>query len=369
MPSSDLIAGGAGAAATAAASPACAAQLHVVICCCGTRGDTQPFAALGLHLQRRRGHRVTLATEARMEAFVRGLGLGWARILGDVTGILLKPGSAEQFGENTFFSLPAVIKEYEQRLLREEGYGREEIWHSYEAALAGANVVVSGSFCALPSFCVAEKLGVPWLPMLLDPAALPLVRTTAFPMHFTAFLGLGLRCLNGWTFDVAHDTIWAEEAPRLNAWRVSGLGLRPIRDRGGLAGLIPRKHVPIMIACSTLFCGPRRQRPADYAENWEVGGFVFVPSAEETGVAVDARLASFLERAVVDNVPVFYLGFGSMPASPSVLVGLAVDVCARLKSRAVIVAGWSDIDTAAAVGNDALLIVKDAPHDWQVATI
>ena len=358
-PAAAAAAGGAGAMP---AAPALRPALHVVICCCGTRGDTQPFAALGLRLQRR-GHRVTLATEARMEGFARGLGLGWRCIAGDMTGLLLQPGVAERLGESAFFKIPAMLLEWERKLER-AGCTREDTLRSYEAALAGADVCVSGTYPAAPSFCVCEKMGIAWLPLLLDCAALPLVRTTAFPMHFTAFLTLGCSCLNGWSFDLAHRVIWAEEGPRINAWRERELGLPPIRDRAGLAGLIPRKRVPVMVACSTLFCGPRRERPADYLESWDVGGFLFVPSAEESGQQIEPRLVAFLAKAAADAAPVVYLGFGSMPATAATLVKLAADVCGLARCRAVIVAGWSDVDSGAAAGNDALLIVKEAPHDW-----
>ena len=351
--------GGASSGAGAAPRPA----LHVVICCCGTRGDTQPFAALGLRLQRR-GHRVTLATEARMEGFVRGFGLEWRCIAGDMTGALLQPGAAERLGDRSaIFTVPAMAKEWELKLER-AGCSREDIFRSYEAALAGADVCVTGTFPSAPSFSVCEKRGIAWLPLLLDCAALPLMRTTAFPMHFTAFATLGFSCLNGWSYDVAHRIIWGEEGPRINAWRERELGLKPIRDRAGLAGIILRKRVPVMVACSTLFCGPRRERPADYLESWDVGGFAFVPSAEEMGAPIEPRLVAFLARAAADTAPVVYLGFGSMAASAATLVKLAADVCGLARCRAVIVAGWSDVDTAAAAGNDALLIVKEAPHDW-----
>ncbi len=44
----------------------------------GSRGDVQPYVALGLGLQAA-GHRVRLATHADFESFVRGYGLDFPR--------------------------------------------------------------------------------------------------------------------------------------------------------------------------------------------------------------------------------------------------------------------------------------------------
>ena len=65
----------------------------VVIVTSGSRGDTQPYVALGLELLARGDVDVTIATEARMEAFVRSFDprLGFALIPGDPTGMLWQP--------------------------------------------------------------------------------------------------------------------------------------------------------------------------------------------------------------------------------------------------------------------------------------
>ena len=59
----------------AAAAPAQPRPVvHVVIAAVGSRGDVQPYIAVGLALQRR-GHRVTLAVEDRMAPLVQQFGL------------------------------------------------------------------------------------------------------------------------------------------------------------------------------------------------------------------------------------------------------------------------------------------------------
>jgi len=57
-------------------------KLNIVIQVVGSRGDVQPFIALGNELQRQ-GHRVRLATHDVFENFVRGSGLEFYPIGGD----------------------------------------------------------------------------------------------------------------------------------------------------------------------------------------------------------------------------------------------------------------------------------------------
>ncbi|KAI7373554.1 sterol glucosyltransferase, partial [Hortaea werneckii] len=59
------------------------AQLNIVIQVVGSRGDVQPFIALGCELQRSHGHRVRIATHGVFEHFVRQSGLEFFSIGGD----------------------------------------------------------------------------------------------------------------------------------------------------------------------------------------------------------------------------------------------------------------------------------------------
>ena len=300
-----------------------------------------------------------------MEGFVRGLGLGWRKVLGDGTGLVFEPGFDERIaaGERRWGSLATFLSEAARWEAKEAraGVSRADVLRSYEAALAGADVVVSGTFTTMTSFCVAESIGARWCPVVLQSFFVP---TSEYANDMTAGLGLGCRCLNLFTHELLLKAVWDKERADVNAWRVGALGLKPIRDRLGAFGIIRRLGIPTIVACSTLCCGPMHARPDDAPRCMEVGGFVFMPSAEESGQAVDARVVAFLARAEADAAPVIYLGLGSMPAKPSTLVALAVDVCARVGCRAVIVAGWSDLDVSAAAGNPALLIAADVPHDY-----
>ena len=65
----------------------CTLELNIVIQVVGSRGDVQPFVALGNELQRH-GHRVRLATHGVFESFVRDSGLEFYSIGGDPSDLM-----------------------------------------------------------------------------------------------------------------------------------------------------------------------------------------------------------------------------------------------------------------------------------------
>lgn len=63
-------------------------KLNIVIQIAGSRGDVQPFVALGCALKRDHGHRVRIATHAAFEKFVRSTGLEFYPLGGDPTELM-----------------------------------------------------------------------------------------------------------------------------------------------------------------------------------------------------------------------------------------------------------------------------------------
>ena len=63
-------------------------RLNIVIQVAGSRGDVQPFLALGCALQRDHNHRVRIATHPVFEDFVRSAGLEFYSLGGDPTELM-----------------------------------------------------------------------------------------------------------------------------------------------------------------------------------------------------------------------------------------------------------------------------------------
>ena len=87
---SSFVITGNGMGLTGPAPPVYLTGMKVLILTFGSRGDVQPYVALGAAL-RKRGHAVTLATGQGFEAMVEGQGLTPAPLSVDVRALVESP--------------------------------------------------------------------------------------------------------------------------------------------------------------------------------------------------------------------------------------------------------------------------------------
>lgn len=133
------------------------ASRHIVFATSGSLGDLHPFLALGGELQRR-GHRVTVATNAVHEAHVARAGLAFRHMRPD-------PDDTPAFHRR--YMHPRSGGEFVYR-----HYLGPAIRHSYAdlaEASRGADLLVSQSLMALAAPLVAASTGVPWVSAVLQP--------------------------------------------------------------------------------------------------------------------------------------------------------------------------------------------------------
>ncbi|KDO34719.1 hypothetical protein SPRG_00781 [Saprolegnia parasitica CBS 223.65] len=321
----------------------------------GSRGDVQPYCVLGRALADR-GHKVFIATEQRLESLVVDeFRLPFRCIAGDSTGGLFDPKFQAGLAKGSIITTIKMTKEWQGK------FKMDDILASYVTALDGADVIVSGGLCMTMSHAIAEKLHAAWVPFILGPTC----PTTEFPVWALSSLTCGLRCLNKWTYTVLFKKLWKDEQHYINPWRTNVLGLAPITMPLGMLDIInSNERIPVLIACSALFCGPQARIPSDYdPRKIHLLGPVFAAPSPLPEAAT-----SFLNAARAAGTPVIYLGFGSMPtADPIGLLRLAVDVCERVGCRAIVVAGWSaltsdEADALLTANQTRLLVLRSVSH-------
>lgn len=341
---------------------------HIVIITSGSRGDVQPYIALGLSFKVR-GNSVTIATERRMENLVREFDLDYFPVEGDPTGVIYEKDAQKALQDGSMMKLIKLTEEWDKK------FNKLDIYNSIYNACAGdananrrmASIIIASPLTMTPSYCVAEKLKLPWIPVILGPT----MPTNEFPIWPLAKI-IPCSCLNKWSYNLAFKMLWKSESKFINPWRVDTLGLLPMIDTPrGIADVIDRIHPPILIASSKLLCGRRGEVPTDYPSNCHVVGFYFVPptAAETINPEINEFFSSHHKSG---NLKTVYLGFGSMPAeNPVELVKLAVEITEKCNCRAVLVAGWSEMGSPECIAmmNHAieagkLLVLKSVPHDW-----
>jgi sterol 3beta-glucosyltransferase len=277
-----------------------------------------------------------------------------------MAGILFQPEAQKPLKEGSFWTLMRLMQNWESR------WNKMEVYQSILEALEGADAIIASPLIFTPAYCVAEKIGAAFIPMLLGPT----VMTSEFPIWPLKNM-IPFSCLYKWSYSLVFSSLWGQEKKFINEWR-GKLGLSPL-DKG-LVYVIDEKRIPTIIAASPLLC-PNRRKPLDYPEHVHFHGFVFVPSMSETELNADPTVAALKEFiAHPDPRPIVYLGFGSMPA-PDVdeLIRLALDVCSKCQCRGVLVSGWNDFLSEqskvkdlwqAAVESHTIINVKAVAHEW-----
>jgi sterol 3beta-glucosyltransferase len=308
--------------------------VNVAILTVGSRGDVQPFVALGVGLKDA-GHEVILATGKGFEAFVSERGLRHAALDVDLLERMQSPeGKAALSGKN----LPGTMK----RLMPMFRRMLDGEW----AASRGADAVVYHPK-ALGGYHIAEALGVPGFLAHPIPMFSP---TRAFPNPVLPFENLG-GFLNSLSYGAFLRLTTAPYHRTINRWRKQTLGLPPRRF---LASDLELRGEPVrkLVCCSPHVVPP----PSDWSHSTTVTGYWFLDGL--TDWQPPARLAGFLE----DGPPPVYVGFGSLAGwSPKEVVAAAMTALERSGQRGVLATGQGRVPSGVP---ENVCVIESAPHDW-----
>jgi sterol 3beta-glucosyltransferase len=308
--------------------------VKVTILTIGSRGDVQPFVALGLGL-RDAGHEVTLVTGKGFEAFVSERGLRFASLDVELFERLQSPeGKAALSGKNLLGTLKETASMY-RRVLDQE-------W----AASGDAEAVVYHPK-ALGGYHISEALNVPAFLAHPIPMFSP---TSAFPNPVLPVANLS-GPLNSLSYGTFLRLLTAPFHRTINRWRRETLGLPPRRL---LASELELRGEPVrkLIACSPHVVPP----PADWDESTTMTGYWFLDGAGDW--QPPAHLADFLE----DGPPPVYVGFGSLGGWTSdEVVGAALSALTRAGNRGVLAMGGGRFPSGVP---DDVCVIESAPHEW-----
>lgn len=309
--------------------------MNIAVLTIGTRGDVQPFVALGTGLEAA-GHEVTLATGKGFEAFVEEHGLRHAALDVDLIERMQAPeGKAAFAGKN----LPGTIKKLTSMMRRV----LDEEW----AAARGADVIVYHPK-ALGGYHIAEKLGVPAFVAHPVPMLSP---TRAFPNPVLPFRSLG-GFLNKSSYEAFLRLITAPYHRLINRWRKETLGLPP-RPFMASELMLHGRPVHRLYCCSPYVFPP----PEDWDASSTVTGYWFLDRKD--GWQPPEDLATFL----ASGAPPVYVGFGSLAAwNPKNVLSTTVVALKKSGQRGVLAMGRDGVPLPNVP--DGVCVIEPAPHDW-----
>ncbi|MBN2004797.1 MAG: glycosyltransferase family 1 protein [Anaerolineae bacterium] len=304
----------------------------------GTRGDVQPFVALGLGLQSA-GYQVILATQYRFYDQVTSAGLSCAPINADVR---LPSQKSVTTGRLSPIAVYRLTRHYMQQALN-------EMWD----VCRDADALIFSDWGRLPAVPIIEKLHIPALMILTHPQQMQ------FLYRETHVFGSPLA---PWVSQLRKQILWQFVVRGLmNMWRRQTLQL-PAAPFWGNEQLLKEWKTPVFFAHSpTVF-----PKPATWPDWFHVTGYLFLDQAGNW--TPSPALVEFLSA----GPPPVLIGFSSMSnRKVKNLADVLLNALSMAKQRGIILTGWSKIGTSFSMPKD-VFATDMAPHDWlfpQVAAV
>jgi UDP:flavonoid glycosyltransferase YjiC (YdhE family) len=344
----------------------------------GSRGDVQPFIALGQVLRDTYGHRVRIATHATFQSFVEENGLEFFSIGGDPAELMafmvknpgLMPGiDALKSGE-----IKRRRQGIEQILLgcwrscieAGDGLGPAPQTHRTNEKVDYNNQILPGNPSARPfvadviianppSFAhihIAEKLGIP-LHMMFT---MPWTATRAFPHPLANIQSSNTDVVmtNYVSYALVEMMTWQGLGDVINRFRDKILDLEPL-SLIWAPGLLTRLRIPTTYCWSPALI----PKPNDWSSEISVAGFYFLDLARD--YVPDPDLARFLAQ----GPPPVYIGFGSIVVDdPNKLTRTIFDAVTSAGCRALVSKGWGGLGVDSVGIPEGVFMLGNCPHDW-----
>jgi sterol 3beta-glucosyltransferase len=311
--------------------------MKITIATVGTRGDVQPYVALGLGL-RAAGHQVQIATDPLFQSFIENHGLGFTAVNAD-------PRQAMQEDMRKIGSNPVrLLRWIDQQFTP---LARQYFIEMHAAAQDSDSILVSA--LAFAAMHVAQALGIPSLGAYLY----PVTPTRAFPGMAASNLPSWLANLgwvNWWSCHMYNLGFFRMMLPVVNQLRQEILELPPVP--WSYYTKIDQSEVPIIYGYSQHVL----PRPHDWGDNLHITGYWFLPDRE---YQPPNELSSFLASG---SKPV-YIGFGSMLDVEAVKsTQIVLEALEITGQRAILQGGWSELGAQQLPEN--VFRIGDVPHDW-----
>lgn len=302
-------------------------QVRILLLTAGSRGDVEPFVALGQRA-RERGHDVRLGVTREFVDQVRAAGLDVATLEGDFADLVAQQG----------VSAWAALRSYRTVVAPMMG---AVLRSAVQAALALRPDIIVHHPKVLSAPVAATRLGVSHVLVEIVPTLTP---TRAFPAAGVTTVDLGP--LNPVTYRATAA-----------ASGMFAATLRAIRSELDLParGPLPPPRLTLVPISTALL-----ERPADWPKTTQITGAWHHAGVGPTAASeLDDEVEAFLDRGEV-----MYAGFGSMAAGDPRARARAVIEAARATGRRVLLAtGWGGLAAPEdLVTGDDVLVRRALPH-------
>jgi sterol 3beta-glucosyltransferase len=315
--------------------------MRIAIIAPGSRGDVQPYIALGKGLDNA-GHAVRLVTHQNFKALVNSNGLEFWPVEGSVQDIAQSKEMRELLEKGNFLAVMSQMAKEAQR-------GALNFAEGGLAACRGVDAVLAGLGGLFVGLALAEKLGLAFLQAYY----IPFTPTRAYPSFLFPRLPSWLGgFLNRLSYHLARQVIWQgfRSADRMVRQKVLGLPAAPFWGPYKSDRLL---RCPILYGFSPSVIS----KPSDWDENTHVAGYWFLDPP------VDWQPPRALVEFLQAGPPPVYVGFGSMSSrKPQETANLVLQALARTQQRAIMLSGWGGMSKAS--NPDTVYMLDSIPFSW-----
>jgi sterol 3beta-glucosyltransferase len=307
----------------------------------GSRGDVQPYVALGKGLKQA-GHTVRVLANQDYQDLITDQGLEFFD-MGSGAKAMAQGQIQEILEQGNLLKILSVTGQGAQQLaLQSAANGL--------AACEGSDLILAGFAGLSTGLALAEKLGIPFIQAHL----MPFTPTSEFPGVLTP--QIPQTRLTTWANKISHrlaqQMMWQMLRSADNKARAQVLQMKPAPFLGPFASL-QREAGPVLYGYSPHVIPP----PADWAENIHVTGYWFLEPL--SGWKPPRDLMEFLQA----GPPPVYVGFGSMlsrkPEETADLVLQALDLTGQ---RAILSSGWGGLKKENLP--ETVFMIGSIPHFW-----
>lgn len=304
----------------------------------GSRGDVQPFIALGQGLKAA-GYEVAVAAALNFRGLVEGAGLGYEPIRVDMERFM-----QEDIGKEWLSNSSQNPRAELANMRRMTEAIADDVADDLLDCCTRAEVFISGLLTVEALHTIARVQNKIHIQGLLAPFA----PTAAGSAGLQALLPRQYSIINRW-FGYAIEAMLFTALRRPSDVIRQRLGLPPVTRRDFIRSW---NQTPTLLGVSPAILPP----PRDWPAHIHTTGYWFLPVP---AYEPPTELQAFIDA----GAPPVYIGFGSMSnRDPEGTMRVIVEALTQTKQRGIVYSGWGGLHSANLPSN--IYLLDGAPHDW-----
>lgn len=335
-------------------------KLKIIILSIGTRGDVQPYIALGIRLQSE-GHQVTIATHQEFQEFVCSYGLHYRMLPGNPRDLMELCVSKGMFTP-TFMKM-AVNKFIDVM--------DQLMWVSWQVC-QDQDVIIEAPMIRA-GVHISEKLKIPHFIAFTMPFSttkeycnpfLTIQQSNSSPSSISSSFNL-------FSYFLIERMFWHPMRSRVNRFREECCDLPPLGLNDG-ANLTIERKVPFLYCFSSVIV----PKPMDWPDWVNISGYwllnqnnhhsnsSFQPSSELIQFINESNSLKYNYQGCI------YVGFGSIVVSEDDVDRLwEIILSGIIESglRVILSCGWTELNPEKQKlieNNENIFAIGSCPHDW-----